>query len=160
MLPSLRQRQKRYDDVGQPVVRADESGPFKASGRHNEGRLDFFVFDVDYAFWVPLHTHAVQEDSFYVMDGVLTLQLDDDVIELVPGDFATAAPGVAHSFTNARPDQPPVRLVNLMTPGLGFDQYLEQVMAGADEPTTDRLNEQYGVQHLGPPLAVTLGLST
>jgi mannose-6-phosphate isomerase-like protein (cupin superfamily) len=141
------------------VMRAEESGPFKASGLNNNGRLDFFVLDVDYAFWVPLHTHAVQEDTFFVVDGVLTLQLDDDVLELVPGDFATAPPGVAHSFTNARVDQPPVRLVNLMTPGLGFDRYLEQVMAGADEATANRLNQEYGVQMIGPPLAVTLGLS-
>ena len=95
-----------------------------------------------------------------MVDGVLTLQLDDDVVELTAGDFATAPPGVAHSFTNVRPDQPPVRIVNLMTPGLGFDRYLEQVMAGADESTTNRLNDEYGVQMKGPPLAVTLGLST
>ncbi len=142
------------------VVRADESRPFKASGRNNDGRFDFFVLEVDYAFWVPLHTHAVQEDTFYVVDGVLTVQLDDDVVELTTGDYATAGPGVAHSFTNARTDQSPARLVNLMTPGLGFDRYLEQVMAGADEPTTERLNTEYGVQVMGPPLAVTLGLSS
>jgi mannose-6-phosphate isomerase-like protein (cupin superfamily) len=141
------------------VMRSEQSGPFKASGLNNDGRLDFFVLDVDYAFWVPLHTHAVQEDSFFVVDGVLTLQLDDDVFELTAGDFATAPPGVAHSFTNARAGQPPVRLVNLMTPGLGFDRYLEQVMAGADEATANRLNQEYGVQMIGPPLAVTLGLS-
>jgi len=146
--------------MGGQVVRGEKSGPFKASGQNNDGRLDFFIFDVDYAFWVPLHTHAVQEDTFFVMDGVLTMQLDDDVVELTAGDFATAPPGVAHSFTNARADQGPVRLVNLMTPGLGFDRYLEQVMAGADEPTTNRLNEEYGVQMMGPPLAVTLGLAS
>jgi mannose-6-phosphate isomerase-like protein (cupin superfamily) len=140
------------------VMRAEQSGPIKASGLNNDRRLDFFVLDVDYAFWVPLHTHAVQEDSFFVVDGVLTLQLDDDVVELTSGDFATAPPGVVHSFTNARSDQR-VRLVNLMTPGLGFDRYLEQVMAGADEATTSRLNDEYGVQMIGPPLAVTLGLS-
>ena len=141
------------------VMRAEQTGPFKASGVNNDGRLDFFVLDVDYAFWVPLHTHRVQEDSFFVVDGVLTMQLDDDVIELTAGDFATAPPGVAHSFTNARSDQPPVRLVNLMTPGLGFDRYLEQVMAGADEATTNRLNDEHGVQMQGPPLAVRLGIA-
>ncbi len=142
------------------VIRAEQSGPFKASGPNNDGRFDFFVLDVGYAFWVPLHTHTLQEDTFFVVDGVLTLQLDDDVVELTAGDFATAPPGVAHSFTNVRPDQPHVRIVNLMTPGLGFDRYLEQVMAGADESTTNRLNDEYGVQMKGPPLAVTLGLST
>ncbi len=142
------------------VVRADQSGPFKASGPNNDGRLDFFVLDVDFAFWVPLHTHTQQEDTFFVVDGVLTLQLDDDVVELTSGDFATAPPGVAHSFTNTRPEGPPVRLVNLMTPGLGFDHYLEQVMAGADEATTNRLNEEYGVQMIGTPLAVKLGLAS
>jgi hypothetical protein len=95
------------------VMRAEQSGPSKASGLNNHGRLDFFVLDVDYAFWVPLHTHAVQKDSFFVVDGVL-----------------------------------------------GFDRYVEQVMAGADEATAEWLNQEYGVQIMGPPLAVTLGLST
>jgi quercetin dioxygenase-like cupin family protein len=70
------------------VVRGFERGPFKATGRDTDGRFDLFVMDVAYGFGPPLHTHTAQEDSFYVVDGVLTVQLGDEVIELAPGDFA------------------------------------------------------------------------
>lgn len=142
------------------IVRGEGSDPFKASGRDNDGRLDFFVFDVGWGFSPPLHTHASQEDSFYVVQGVLMMQLDDDVLEIGPGDFATAAPGVAHSFTITSPERP-ARLVNLMTPGIGFDQYIREVGApgGASPEQFEQLNRDYGVEIVGPSLAARLGYS-
>jgi len=109
-----------------------------------------------------LHFHAAQEDSFYVLEGVLTLQLGEDVVELGPGDFATAPPGVPHSFTNAHADQKACRMVNLLTPGIGFDRYLsqiEKVAATGDQDAMDRLNAEYGVTIVGPSVAERLGLS-
>ena len=141
------------------VVRGNESGPFKASGRDTDGRFDLFVMDVDYAFGPPLHTHTAQEDSFYVVDGVLTVQLGDDIIELAAGDFASAAPGVSHTFTNTQADRA-VRMVNLMTPGIGFDQYIQQLIVDTPpEPAVmEKLNQEFGVQMVGPPLSHKLGL--
>ena len=145
------------------IVRGNSSGPFKASGRDTEGRLDFFVVDVEYRTGPPLHVHAVQEDTFYVLEGVLTVQLGDEVIKLAPGDFASAPPGVPHTFENADAQQGTVRVVNVMTPGIGFDRAIEQFMAlqerNADPAEMERLGEEYGVQLVGPPLSVTLGLS-
>jgi len=144
------------------IVRAEGSGPFffMASGRENGGRLDLFVIDVAYRLGPPLHTHTTQEDSFYVIDGVLTVQLSDDVVEVSPGEFVTAPPGVAHTFTNARPDQS-VRVVNVMTPGIGFDSYIKQVNApgGVGSEAVAKLNQEYGVEMVGPSLAGKLGLS-
>lgn len=141
------------------VVRGDQSGPFKASGRDTDGRFDLFVMDVAYAFGPPLHTHTVQEDSFYVVDGVLTVQIGEDVIELEAGDFASAAPGVPHTFTNTRTDRA-ARMVNLMTPGIGFDQYIQRLMTdgGPDPETMEKLNQDFGVQLVGPPLSEKLAL--
>jgi quercetin dioxygenase-like cupin family protein len=140
------------------VVRSGESNPFKASGRENDGRLDLFVLDVPYRMGPPLHVHATQEDTFYVVDGVLTVQLDDEVLELLPGDFATAAPGVAHTFTSGRPDQA-ARMVNVMTPGIGFQHYIEQVNApDLDGAALAELNREFGVEMVGPSLAEKLGL--
>lgn len=141
------------------IVRGDERGPFKASGRDTDGRFDLFVMDVGYAAGPPLHTHTAQEDSFYVVSGVLTLQLGDDIVELSTGDFASAAPGVPHTFTSARADQV-ARMVNLMTPGIGFDQYIQQLNGDSvDEPGfMEKLNERFGVQMVGPPLSQTLSL--
>lgn len=145
------------------VLRDSPGWTWKANGRDNQGRFDFLVVDhVAYGTGPPLHVHATQEDSFYVLKGVLTVQVADDVIELGPGDFATAPPGVPHSFTNAHAEQTSCRTVNLLTPGIGFDSYLsqiEQVAATGDHEAIDRLNAKYGVTLVGPSLAERLGLS-
>jgi mannose-6-phosphate isomerase-like protein (cupin superfamily) len=88
------------------VMRETPGWTWKANGRDNQGRFDLLVIDhVAFGTGPPLHFHATQEDSFFVLEGVLSLQLGDDVVELEPGDFATAPPGVPHSFTNARVEQ-------------------------------------------------------
>ena len=145
------------------VARDAPGWTWRANGRDNEGRFDFLVLDhVAYRAGPPLHAHAAQQDSFYVVEGVLTLQLGDDVVELEPGDFATAPPGVPHSFTNGRPDQTACRMVNLLAPGVGFDRYLshlEQYAAAGDPGAMERLHAEYGVTILGPSVADRLGLS-
>jgi hypothetical protein len=72
-------------------VRRDAPGwSWKANGRDNDGRFDFLVVDpLAYGAGPPLHYHANMEDSFFVVEGILTVQLGDEVVELGPGDFAT-----------------------------------------------------------------------
>jgi hypothetical protein len=50
-------------------------------------------------------------------------------------------------------------MVNLMTPGIGFDQYIQQLMGDAPPETAvmEKLNEEFGVQMVGPPLSQKLG---
>jgi len=48
---------------------------WKANGRDNDGRFDFLVSQVAYGTGPSLHVHAVQEDTFYVLDGLLSVQL-------------------------------------------------------------------------------------
>ena len=145
------------------VLRDAPGWTWKGNGRDNAGRFDLLVIDaIAYGSGPPLHTHDAQEDSFFVLEGVLTVQLDDEVIELAPGEFATAPPGVPHSFTNARREQRVCRAVNLMTPGTGFDRYIDQlgkVAASGDQESMDRLNAEFGVTVVGPSVAERLGLS-
>ena len=141
------------------VVRGDQNGPFKASGPDNGGRFDLFVLDVGYGFGPPLHTHTEQEDSFYVVEGVLTVQLGGEVIELGAGDFASAPAGTPHTFTNTDRSRA-ARMVNLMTPGIGFDQYIKQLMGDSppEAAAMEKLNRDFGVELVGPPLSEKLGL--
>lgn len=145
------------------VVRDAPGWTWKANARDNQGRFDFLVIDhLAYGSGPPLHLHQSFEDSFFVLDGVLTVQLGDEVIELGPGDFATAPPGVPHSLTNAHPDQTACRAVNLLTPGVGFDRYIstiDQLAAKGDNEAIEKLNAEYDVTVVGPTLASRLGLS-
>ena len=144
------------------VLRDAPGWTWKASGRDNGGRLDFLVSEVEYATGPRLHVHDTQEDTFYVLRGVLTVQFGDDIVELGPGDFGTAPPGVPHSFTNTRADQGPCRTINLMTPGIGFDRYIgqiEEVAASGDSGALQHFHARYGVTVIGPSLAEHLGLA-
>jgi hypothetical protein len=53
-------------------------------------------------------------------------------------------------------------VINLMTPGIGFDRYIgriEEVAASGDPDALERFHAQYGVTVVGPSLATHLGLS-
>jgi mannose-6-phosphate isomerase-like protein (cupin superfamily) len=125
------------------------------------GRFDFMVGEVGYLTGPPLHVHREQDDTFFVLEGVLTVQAGDELIDLGPGDFATVPPGIAHTFDNIRNDQPPVKVINLMTPG-GLDaQFRDMSLLGErarDPAYTAQLREKYGVSTVGPTIGVKLGL--
>ena len=70
-----------------------------------------------------LHTHAEEDDSFYVLEGELTFILEDAEIVAGPGTFVLVPPDVLHTFAN-RGDAV-VRMVNVHAPA-GFDLRLEE----------------------------------
>ena len=70
----------------------------------------------------PTHRHAAEDDSFYVLEGELTLVLDNEEIVAGPGTFVLVPPGVRHTFAN-RADTV-LRFLNLHAPA-GFDLRLE-----------------------------------
>jgi uncharacterized cupin superfamily protein len=70
----------------------------------------------------PPHSHTAEDDSFYVLDGELTLLFGDDELVAGPGTFVLVPPGVTHTFAN-RGDLA-VRMLNIHAPA-GFDLRLE-----------------------------------
>ena len=126
------------------------------------GQFDFLVGHIDYLAGPSLHIHQEQVDSFFVLEGILTMQIGDDMVELGPGDFATAPPGVPHTFSNTHKDQPPVKLVNLMIPG-GLDRHFQDIAlakdVAADPAKQAELAAACGITVVGPTLAEKLGLS-
>jgi quercetin dioxygenase-like cupin family protein len=127
------------------------------------GRFDFMVGEVRYLTGPPLHVHREQDDTLFVLEGVLTVQVGEELFELGPGDFATVPPGIAHTFDNTRKGQPPVKVVNLMTPG-GLDAQFRDTSflngAGGDPAKLAELREKHGVSTVGPTLGVKLGIAS
>ena len=70
----------------------------------------------------PLHEHASEDDSFYILEGEVTFIVEDGEIVAAPGTFVLVPPGVRHSFAN-RGDAV-ARFVNVHAPA-GFDVRLE-----------------------------------
>ncbi len=70
----------------------------------------------------PRHAHAAEDDSFYILEGELTFEVEGEEVVARPGTFVLVPPGVEHTFAN-RTDAV-VRMINVHAPA-GFDLRLE-----------------------------------
>jgi quercetin dioxygenase-like cupin family protein len=94
----------------------------------------------------PLHSHRELLDSFYVLEGTLTVQVGDEEVEAGPGAYVCAPPGVVHTFANRSAS--PVRFLNLNTPG-GWEDYIRDLAAAtpADGPPDPRVMGEVLARH-------------
>jgi quercetin dioxygenase-like cupin family protein len=94
----------------------------------------------------PPHSHRELLDSFYVLEGTLTVRVGDDEVEAPPGTYACMPPSVVHTFAN-RSDEP-VRFLNLNTPG-GWEDYIRDLAAvmPADGPPDPRILGEVLARH-------------
>jgi mannose-6-phosphate isomerase-like protein (cupin superfamily) len=70
----------------------------------------------------PVHEHAAEDDSFYILEGELTVLVGDEELRAGPGTFVLVPPGVRHTIAN-RSDSV-ARFLNVHAPA-GFDLRLE-----------------------------------
>jgi quercetin dioxygenase-like cupin family protein len=136
-------------DGGRPasevVVRGPEEGAtvavgparatFKAEGSDGAGTFSLSDGRLPPGFQgPPLHRHETFVDSFFVVEGTLTVHLDGEARDAPPGAFALFPPGTPHTFSNG--GEEPVRELNVMAPG-GFEQYLKEVERAAGDAPPD-----------------------
>ena len=88
---------------------------------------------------VQVHVHSFEE-SFYVLDGTLTMRLGDETTELPAGSFVCVPPGVVHTFSN--PTAVPVRFLNFNTPA-GWENYMRDlaVVLAKGTPNQEEIGE-------------------
>ena len=98
---------------------------FKAEGADGDGTLSLTEVPLAPGFAGPApHRHRTLVDSFYVLEGTVTVRLGDEAITATAGSYVFVPPGNVHTFSNGAEE--PARLLNLMAPG-GFEQYLKEV---------------------------------
>ncbi len=74
----------------------------------------------------PPHFHREMLDSFFVLEGTLSVRLGDDELEAPAGTYACAPPGTVHTFANQSDGT--VRFLNLNTPG-GWEDFIRDLAA-------------------------------
>jgi quercetin dioxygenase-like cupin family protein len=124
----------RSPGEGDPLSIGLSSAVIKAEGAETAGFFALVETDLAPGFAEPVrHRHRRLVDSFYVVDGRLSLQVDDEHFDAGPGDLAFVPPGAVHAVSNAADET--VRFLNLMAPG-GLEHYLKDVSraAGAAPP--------------------------
>src|SRR5687768_1350091 len=82
-------------------------------------RFTFGIIDFAPGRELEAHTHADEDDAFYILEGELTFVLGDEEVAAGPGTFVLVPPGVVHGFRNDRSHA--VRMLNIHAPA-GFDR--------------------------------------
>lgn len=73
----------------------------------------------------PWHRHDNFEESFYVLEGALTMRIQGKTYELPAGSFVSIPRGTPHSQGNAT--RAPVKLLTTFSPGGFEDFFLDRV---------------------------------
>jgi quercetin dioxygenase-like cupin family protein len=85
--------------------------------------------------WVPPHIHHVSEETWYVLDGVLTIRVGDRTIKAVEGSFVCVPRGLVHSFGNT--GVTPAHFLQIHSPA-GIEAYFDERSAlAAAMPAVD-----------------------
>ena len=104
----------------------------------------------------PLHTHAVTDEGFYVLEGTFGFRVGEETVEAA-GAFVFASKGVEHAYWNRGPS-PAKMLITISSPG--FERYFEELaegLAGAGDPAEAAmevrrtLSEKHDIEVVGPP---------
>ena len=117
--------------IGQLAIR------FLLEGHTSGGSVAIFEFDVPAGAKVPVaHSHDGYEETIYGLQGVLTMTLEGQRIEVGPGEVLCIPRGAVHRFDNLH--SAPAKALAIVSPGiLGPDYFREiaaVVMAAAGGP--------------------------
>ncbi len=105
-----------------------------------------------------LHVHTNEDELFFVLDGVLTVQLGDQLHEIAAGGLAWGARGTPHAFANLAAE--PVRVVIAWIPGGAerlfgeMEAYLRAVAGTPDPEVVAAINARYGARRVGPQIPI------
>lgn len=137
----------------------------KATAETTGGAFGLVESYIAPGFSPPLHIHRREDESFWVLEGDLTMRCGDRTFHAGPGSFVFLPRDVPHTFVvegNA-----PARMLTLITPGGGEGFFRDAGRPAEhdglppdtppDIPLLKRVGEQYGDEIVGPPLAPTRG---
>ena len=122
-------------DGGLPLSEAIVAGPGEGERRLSGPRVAlikaaiphmcFAEFEVDGSYEGPSrHSHEVEVDAFYVLEGELEFTVEDSREVVGAGTLASIPPGVAHAFDTV--GSTPARFLNIHAPDAGFAEFLRR----------------------------------
>ena len=151
-LPIIRAR-----DEGE-TIQGPAGGPltFKARAAETARTLTAFENVIAPGDGPPLHSHEVEGESWYIIEGTLRFKVGADIRPAPQGTFVYVPPGTPHCFQNV--GDAPARILVLFTPaGMeGFFERFAQLPPGSTDPALfQEAGRDDGMTVLGPPLAVS-----
>jgi quercetin dioxygenase-like cupin family protein len=135
------------------TIEGPAGGPltFKVRGSQTGGALTAFENEIAPGDGPPLHTHAREDEAWYVIAGELRFQLGDERAAVPAGSFVFVPRGTPHCFVNSGTE--PARILVLFTPsGMEsfFDRFAE--LEAFDPAAFAKIGATVGMDVTGPPL--------
>jgi quercetin dioxygenase-like cupin family protein len=138
------------------TIQGPAGGPltFKARGEQTNGALTLFENVIAPGDGPPLHTHAGEDESWYVLEGALRFRLGDEIASAPAGSFVFVPRGTPHCFQNI--GEEPARIIVMFTPS-GMERFFDRfatLPAGPVDPGAFRsIGAEVGMDVIGPPMA-------
>ena len=135
------------------VVRAPGEGQWKVTKKDTNGAYSLSEGSREPGEGVPPHTHSVEDEAFYILEGQLTLYVENNEKVVASAGFFVFAPkGLRHLFKNEGTTR--ARFLVIVSPG-GFEKFFDE--RDALQKSMDRsspeflrklkaLEDEYGMQ--------------
>src|SRR5918995_331204 len=99
----------------------------------------------------PMHPHRHEDEYTYVLEGVVGVQVGEEVLVARPGDLVFKPRGVPHAFWN--PADEPARALEIISPA-GFERYFAELAplfppanrVPLDEEAVGAVRVKYGLE--------------
>lgn len=129
----------------------------KASGAETAGRFAQVEVDDPCGTAPPMHVHHNEDETFYVLEGEISVFAGGERIEVGAGEYAFVPRGVEHAYL-VRSER--ARMLITFSPA-GFEEFFVEIGVAGDEPPADavmpspeefaRRLAPYGCEITGPP---------
>lgn len=130
---------------------------FKLTSQTTGGHVAIVEHPFEVGLITAAHRHTNEDEHSLVLEGEIGFRSDDDEVVLGPGGYITKPRGQMHAMWNA--GSAPGRIVEVITPGGGFENYFrelsELLMAGTgsslhETPEFTELADKYGLTYGTP----------
>jgi quercetin dioxygenase-like cupin family protein len=130
---------------------------WKATSEQTGGAFLMFEFEAETGKVTPLHQHPATDETFYMLEGEILLNLDGEERTLRAGGLVVIPRGVPHAF---KVTEPHTRMLCLQTPGVDepFYRLASEPAAPGSPPAPvdfDRIQDAAmrtgAIEILGPP---------
>ncbi len=107
---------------------------YLVTGAQSGGAVFAMEADVPHGAGPPPHVHSREDETLYILDGELEVQLDNEVQTVSKGDFVWLPKGVPHRFTNL--SGKPARMILSFQPA-GIERFFEEVFEEVDDRSAE-----------------------
>ena len=141
--------------VGQTLQVLSDRICIKLKSTASANRMAVMTVEVPPEGFVPPHTHDKEEESYFMLEGTMLMQLGSQELTIAPGDFVHVPAGTIHGYKNN--SHQGVRFLAWSVGGAideFFTEMAETIREMPDDlPKMPAILEKYGIQMVEPSIA-------